>query len=895
MFANIWQDALEFLMAWILSIFDKISTEVVQVLYPGNITYFYDVFPLTKGLYEWCVTIAWALAIFLFLVKVMVSIFNGRSQQYESPIALSARLGMFIICISLSSMTLPRIIEFADIVYKSAIEDVIGVDVSEAGWGFGGAFSAIADAIGGSVYVESSNEGETTTTDTTETGTTTTKTKTSWWKTAADGIGKLAKSWLDLQKFTNPGVGYAISAGSKLFGAVVDNEQGDNLKTAINNNFNPANQDEGFVSYTIGFVLATMCFGAYISFLGEIAERWVLHFLTLMLFPIGLVPMVSASTESITKNYFRMFLSNLIILVLNIMMLLMFQASVASIGLSANSTNSTSGYYVLTMLLLIAFLRVGKKMDTHLASLGFSVAQVEQNLSLAGGMIGRSIIRSLGRVGEAGIRGLHTDPSMRSGPFGIGGVKPMTQAGVTVSPQTFQSINNKMNQAINATGNGPIGSVAIAGVGSEVAKDMLNRAGNKGFEGVTARDYANEVLKGKDGLIPEGAIVTDGKINPDGSGIATFTDAQGVSHNVAFSPNKPDGEGTYREFTDNAGDTVYSPLTRDENAVEALSEAMANNGTIDIDTGVAGAFDGVDSREFKEAYGVDDDSFFVPKSDGTMDLYDGQGNMVASDISQLDAQTATAMIDHASLDDEIVVGSADMGVVTGNTKDYADENKLQNFTNESGTWSLSFDRDEASKNLAESGDFGAAWKYEHLDSEGNKKSSYVDRDRAMQLENGRSASQGGLVRDNNLNDSYKGYSADRAAAQVDKNVNNGYGYTGKNFESAVSAKLGNSLDRVTEDGRKDKFIVDSSKSIQASSYGFSKNGIEIVGHYASDQNTLSRITVSNKFGESTKGKRIKDIRGNDMFVNETSRRQSTKSQVNHRERSARGRNNKGKK
>lgn len=125
------------------------------------------------------------------------------------------------------------------------------------------------------------------------------------------------------------------------------------------------------------FVMLVLIGFSYVKLLLEIVERYVVAFVLVYLSPLAAATLASNTTSGIYKKFFTMFISQCLLLFLNVWCLKM---AVSGLDLSRAGQNDP----VIAFLLCYAFLRVSAKMDSYINQLGL-------NAAITGGGLGAEI------------------------------------------------------------------------------------------------------------------------------------------------------------------------------------------------------------------------------------------------------------------------------------------------------------------------------------------------------------------------------------------------------------------------------------------------------------------------------------------------------------------------
>ena len=197
----------------------------------------------------------------------------------------------------------------------------------------------------------------------------------------------------------------------------------------------------------------------YIKLLLEIAERYVILGVMFYTAPLAFSAMTSASTGTIFKSWVRMVASQYILMFLNIFFLRVTISAIAN----APEAFTDSFQFLLWNLLVVGFLRLGQRVDQHLAGLGLSTAQ-------AGGTIGSTVaatVMGMGYMAKGfthGSRGHGSSSSSTSGDPGSGGSVPPSALRFTSQggPLATESAAQVMNQNGSLDGTASISGAQAA-------------------------------------------------------------------------------------------------------------------------------------------------------------------------------------------------------------------------------------------------------------------------------------------------------------------------------------------------------------------------------------------------------------------------------------------------
>lgn len=148
------------------------------------------------------------------------------------------------------------------------------------------------------------------------------------------------------------------------------------------------------------FILCMLCFNL-IKMLLEVVERYVITFVLLYLSPLFASSLASESTAGIYKKFITMFISQCLLLFLNLWCLKM-----ALSGLANIATNGITP--IIGLLMTYAFIRISQRMDTYLNQLGLNSVTTGEGLlgdMMASGAMLMSVGKSVLGGGGGGVGG----------------------------------------------------------------------------------------------------------------------------------------------------------------------------------------------------------------------------------------------------------------------------------------------------------------------------------------------------------------------------------------------------------------------------------------------------------------------------------------------------------
>ena len=246
-------------------------------------------------------------------------------------------------------------------------------------------------------------------------------------------------------------------------------------------------------------VLMIMLIFNFIKLLLEIVERYLVAFILMYLSPLSSAALASSATSGIYKKYVTMFISQCILIFLNLWCLKM-----TCSGMEFSAQNGQS--LLVSFLMVVAFLRIASKMDSYLNQLGL-------NAAINGSGLGTELVATGAMLMRAGSKGGGGGSGSEGGNRILGAAK------------TAQTWSNRVSP-LAAGGKAIIDSV----VGGVKGGAEAFRSGGNFFKGVGKG--MKQGFKNSDNLISNAA--TSGKIR---SAITKAVNAaQGDAGPVEYAP-----------------------------------------------------------------------------------------------------------------------------------------------------------------------------------------------------------------------------------------------------------------------------------------------------------------------------------------------------------------------
>lgn len=218
----------------------------------------------------------------------------------------------------------------------------------------------------------------------------------------------------------------------------------------------------------------------------EAVERFLILYVLLYLSPLAFSTLASAQTSQSFQKFCSMFISQCILMILNIWAVKMALSVFASIG-----TIGHNDTLVIPLVFAVAFLKIAQRFDLTLNKLGM-------NAALTGAGLGQDLLQSFGRMGRTFGDGMFSLMGRNgNGPVGgAGGVMGMAQkvAGMYGKYSPFASAyQNAANQA-EAAASTILGAVKYGADAKEAGGSFWQSAKDfyEGNIGEAAADAANK-------------------------------------------------------------------------------------------------------------------------------------------------------------------------------------------------------------------------------------------------------------------------------------------------------------------------------------------------------------------------------------------------------------------
>lgn len=465
----------------------------------------------------------------------------------------------------------------------------------------------------------------------------------------------------------------------------------------------------GMIIMLLFIILMIRIFTNFFNLLLEVIERYViLGFLTIIS-PMCFATGASKSTSNICRSFIRMYVSQVIVMCLSILFLKVFAQAMGQ--WVANLAHEDAVNPVTGLLMILAWLKLGQRVDQHMATLGLSVAQAgglgqEMAFAAAAAADGRGIT---GKAANGITNAIHgTTFGQKGSPRsaidalsqGMMGKKAtrMQQASPD-GPKTNSRLSSHVAKKANEKGTAmPI-------------KDMLDKKAGNTAQGAFIGNSMQKEL----GLPDNWTATGKSHIDKDNNLIGNFKDENGVEHTVALKQGEdPNALATIESKN---GET-YSVMAADSNGtIDAITggDLTPNNMPMEeAGAGIASVND-QNGNQIEGATGVtqtEDGSIVATNEDGEI-MQDDDGNAIVAGSVETDDGRTLDMDDGTIIgeDGEIYKedGNGDLAMVAGGGMIAADDGE---YGMANGGTVLTAD-DDGDKALATAG----AEMYEHMDGQ----------------------------------------------------------------------------------------------------------------------------------------------------------------------------------
>ena len=380
-----------------------------------------------------------------------------------------------------------------------------------------------------------------------------------------------------------------------------------NLCDSVGKSFTDDTNNINIVEALVAFILTIPIAWNYFKLVLEMAERYVVIGVMYYTMPLACVPVVSKDTDAITRSWIRMFFSELLILVLNLWFMVIFQSAISDNPME--KTVTVHGYTcggILWCFLALAFLKTAQSIDSHIATLGLTTAQLGQGVANTLFATGAGLMRGADRAQRA------FNPARAA--FGGSG------NGLTRSERKAEQGLSK--QA--ASGKPVTDTTHVKGMRRDQAYEFMTDKSRKNFalQGDAARAYAEKFLP--DSMkeqLNKGEFL--GGTAQNGNFELNYRDQNGKLSTMSYSESQPDGisqkvnygetsgflkdTGTPYQLNDINDGSSYSEFAQEH--LNGADSFLANSGFVSSEelkgATVSPSEDGSDSLVLRDADGYE--------------------------------------------------------------------------------------------------------------------------------------------------------------------------------------------------------------------------------------------------------------------------------------------------
>lgn len=422
-------------------------------------------FPGLNDMWDLIVTVAFGMTLALCIFKIFQNSFLTFSKSYENPSITIFRTILAFVIITILPLFLKYLFEFADAVYWAILEE-----------------SGMANSP---------------------------------------------------ENVVTAGAGVATDVIKKVYQTIcnvdVSNITSENVIDALLEYLNPV---DNLAQFLVSLILTVAIVWNYFKLMLEIAERYVVLGIMYYTMPLAAVPLVSRDTSAITKSWLRMLVSELMILGLNVWFIVIFRGAILGSSMIAGEYEihgNTVGAGLLWCFIAIAFLKTAQKIDSHIATLGLTTAQLSYGIA---GTLMAAGITMRGMAGASGFKSARN--AIKSGT--VRGSDGLTQKQREYKDKVFGELSN--NKKISD-------AKIIDGLRPSTTKEAMSKYGAGIIDDAAVaavKKVAPELTNGKD--------ITSAQINNDGSFTAKYKDANGNDATLSFSKQKPEGSSKFIDLGD---------------------------------------------------------------------------------------------------------------------------------------------------------------------------------------------------------------------------------------------------------------------------------------------------------------------------------------------------------
>lgn len=308
----------------------------------------------------------------------------------------------------------------------------------------------------------------------------------------------------------------------------------------------------------IGTVLIVMIGFNLIALVLEAAERYIICIVIIFLSPLAFAAGVNQSTTQVAKNWFRMFWSHCVLLILNIWVI-----GIARTCLETIDGSATPSQFICWAIISYAYLKIAQRLDDILQNSGLLVTRTGGDFMRDAFVAASAMATTVKAMGDTAHLGSDIRQIRKNSPDGMAKPEDIAQPirnfqnkhpilGAPVSAAAKMQ-NNAVNYAQTRFAEGQLSHTSDMARAAAMGNANLNKAAYRhAIENTlnqNGRSMGFEKIGGKDG-----AQVENLTKNADGtvSGTLVQRDANGnIARQVGFTMSNPTGKAEDLSFSHN--------------------------------------------------------------------------------------------------------------------------------------------------------------------------------------------------------------------------------------------------------------------------------------------------------------------------------------------------------
>ena len=308
------------------------------------------------------------------------------------------------------------------------------------------------------------------------------------------------------------------------------------------------NETNGLAVLIVGTLLIVMIGYNIIALVLEAAERYLICIFLIFLSPLAFAAGVNQSTTQVAKNWFRMFWSQCVLLILNIWVVGIARTCLGTIDASAGTTE-----FICWAIISYAYLKIAQRLDDILQNSGLLITRTGGDFMQDAFVAASSLVATAKLAGDVTRLNSDINKVRKNSPDGM--ARPED---IAVPIRNFQNNHPVLGLPVGAAAqlqNKCVNFATEAFAGSKLRHTSdSTRAGSRGNVNLSSAAYRgaaqNALIKsgrtmGFDKIGKKGAQIESLAQNPDGtlSGTLVQRDARGnIARQVGFTMSNPTGK-----------------------------------------------------------------------------------------------------------------------------------------------------------------------------------------------------------------------------------------------------------------------------------------------------------------------------------------------------------------